>query len=102
MEHRVPLHPAPAAAGGASRAGLLAAAVEHILATMIEQDLLEVSPLDREDVLDAMIATATDAASLPDMTRRIIRALDESSHVEEIYGTDDELQALILEALQAR
>jgi hypothetical protein len=102
MEHRDRIHPSPSAYGGASRAGLLAAAVEHILATMIERELVEVSPLNRDDALDAMIATASDAGSLPDMARRIVRVLDESPDVEEIYGTDEMLHELILEALDAR
>ena len=73
----------------------IAREVEAALAALVGAGLVEIDD-DRRPALVAELATVVGEARSPrDYLKRFVRCVVHSDHVEEIYGSDDELQAVV-------
>ncbi|MCA9606921.1 MAG: hypothetical protein KC619_15045 [Myxococcales bacterium] len=69
--------------------------VERALSALIEAELVEIDE-GRRPALIAELATVVGEARSPrDYLKRFVRTIVHSDHVEEIYGSDDELREII-------
>lgn len=77
----------------------LAESIDQALRTMCAEGAIEIA----EGSLDAVIVEVTesglDARSPKHLVKRVVRTLMESDHVDEVYGTDDELGAILIRSL---
>lgn len=69
--------------------------VESALAALVSASLIEIDD-DRRPALVAELCTVVGEARSPrDYLKRFVRTIVHSDHVEEIYGSDDELREVI-------
>ncbi len=69
--------------------------VERALSALVAAELVEIDD-DRRPALIAELATVVGEARSPrDYLKRFVRTVVHSDHVEEIYGSDDELREVI-------
>ncbi|MCA9673362.1 MAG: hypothetical protein KC503_47565 [Myxococcales bacterium] len=73
-------------------------AIEHALATLVEKELLEIHPRRREDLNEELLKAVLFASDLDAAIKAAFTALVESDKPEEVYGADDELQAVFRDA----
>ena len=69
--------------------------VESALSALLAAELIEIED-DRRPALVAELATVVGEARSPrDYLKRFVRTVVHSDHVEEIYGSDDELREVV-------
>lgn len=66
----------------------------------VEQGTIEMSPLRLEHLLDDLHKATLKAVDFEDAIVRVIEALVESKHVEEVFGTDEELATVLRQAFK--
>jgi hypothetical protein len=66
----------------------------------VEQGTIEMSALRLEHLLDELHKATLKAASFDEAIGKVVYALVESKHVEEVFGTDEELAQVLRQAFK--
>jgi hypothetical protein len=94
--------PVPARPRALRREELLDAALARALDHLVERGLLELRGRSARVALgEQLLAEALKAWSVDDMVRRVLAVLVEADEVEEVFGDDEEIAAVLREALAA-
>jgi len=92
---------APPKNGGARGIGeVIDEALVSAIGYFVEQGTIEMSPLRLEHLLDELQKATLKAVDFEDAIVRVIEALVESKHVEEVFGTDEELAQVLRQAFK--
>jgi hypothetical protein len=73
--------------------------LEYWLLLLVENGFVEMKAVEWDDVVDEMTREVLMANSLEDAMARVVEALIDSEHVEEVYGEDEEIKAVLRSAL---
>ena len=77
----------------------LAESIGEALRVMQVEGAVEIEEGSLESVIVEVTESGLDARSPKQLVKRVIRTLIESEHVAEVYGTDDELSALLTRSI---
>lgn len=77
----------------------LAESIGEALRHMRAEGAIEIDDGSLDSVIIEVTESGLDARSPKQLIKRVIRTLIESEYVEEVYGTDDELRALLTASL---
>ena len=78
----------------------LAESIDQALRTMCAEGAIEIDEGSLETVIVEVTESGLDARSPKHLVKRVVRTLMESDHVDEVYGTDDELGAILTRSLE--
>jgi len=77
----------------------LAESIGEALRAMRSEGAIELDEGSLDTVIIEVTESGLDARSPKHLVKRVLRTLMESEHVDEVYGTDDELGAILTRTL---
>jgi hypothetical protein len=86
--------------GARSVAEVIDQALVSAIGYFVEQGTIEMSALRLEPLLDELHKATLKALSFDEAISRVVNTLVESKHVEEVYGTDEELAQVLRQAFK--